>query len=260
MIDTLSTSSPRATNQTGQRWRPSERLRGERGEETHTDERIGESEHPDRGDERQVVTLLLYRRDEGVVTLTDTATETEPLLLTVRSQPRWLAFVAFLLLAVVASACSSGSGSASFTPSEGVPEILQFSAPLLSGGTIEGATLAGKDVALWLWAPWWIPCQESAPDVAQVARAYEDQIEFIGVPGQDSREAMAAFVEKHQLTFPQAVTEDGSLWTQFGVAFHPAWVLIDESGLSSVIAGEPSRSDLEHALDELISDEESVGV
>ena len=66
-----------------------------------------------------------------------------------------LAYAVFLLLAVVASACSSASGPEGGGESEGgVPKILQFSAPLLSGGTIEGASLAGKDVAIWLWAPW----------------------------------------------------------------------------------------------------------
>lgn len=35
-----------------------------------------------------------------------------------------------------------------------IPEILDFEAPLLAGGTLRGADYAGKDVAFWFWAPW----------------------------------------------------------------------------------------------------------
>lgn len=34
-----------------------------------------------------------------------------------------------------------------------VPDILQFQAPLLGGGTYDGATAAGKVTAYWFWAP-----------------------------------------------------------------------------------------------------------
>lgn len=35
-----------------------------------------------------------------------------------------------------------------------VPQELRFSAPALSGGTIEGAEYAGRDLVIWFWAPW----------------------------------------------------------------------------------------------------------
>ncbi len=35
-----------------------------------------------------------------------------------------------------------------------VPEILDFEAPLVGGGTLDGAELAGAPVAVWFWAPW----------------------------------------------------------------------------------------------------------
>jgi hypothetical protein len=83
-------------------------------------------------------------------------------------------------LALLASACASGDGAttdAGVSPGEGavtsspapssggtgsgpppapaaVPEILDFEAPLVDGGTLEGAELAGAPVAVWFWAPW----------------------------------------------------------------------------------------------------------
>ena len=34
-----------------------------------------------------------------------------------------------------------------------VPDILQFSAPLVGGGTFDGAAVAGMPTAFWFWAP-----------------------------------------------------------------------------------------------------------
>jgi peroxiredoxin len=35
----------------------------------------------------------------------------------------------------------------------GVPDALQFTAPLVGGGTLDLASLAGPPVLLWFWAP-----------------------------------------------------------------------------------------------------------
>jgi hypothetical protein len=76
-----------------------------------------------------------------------------------------------LALAVVASlaACSDAdqrgndagatvpgttTSRAAQAPTDAFPEILNFSAPRLGGGTIEGADYRGQDLALWFWAPW----------------------------------------------------------------------------------------------------------
>jgi hypothetical protein len=63
------------------------------------------------------------------------------------------------LILVVASAALvvACTGSPTSVPSSGgspAPEVLDFEAPLLAGGTFHGADLAGKDVAFWFWAPW----------------------------------------------------------------------------------------------------------
>ena len=34
-----------------------------------------------------------------------------------------------------------------------VPEALQFTAPLVGGGTFDGAAAAGKPTVFWFWAP-----------------------------------------------------------------------------------------------------------
>lgn len=49
---------------------------------------------------------------------------------------------------------STGPSGATDDPPPVVAEVLDFEAPLLGGGTLEGESLAGRDVAFWFWAPW----------------------------------------------------------------------------------------------------------
>jgi hypothetical protein len=49
---------------------------------------------------------------------------------------------------------TSGEPAAPSPSASEVPEVLDFQAPLLDGGTFRGASLTGKDVAFWFWAPW----------------------------------------------------------------------------------------------------------
>jgi hypothetical protein len=74
------------------------------------------------------------------------------------------------------------------------------------------------------------------------------------VPGNDSTAAMRAFVDEFGLDFDQAVTEDGSLWAHFGVAYQPAWVFVNDSGETSLVPAELPEAELERTLDELIRD------
>ena len=38
-------------------------------------------------------------------------------------------------------------------PAVVVPDALQFTAPLVGGGTFDGAAVAGKPTVFWFWAP-----------------------------------------------------------------------------------------------------------
>jgi hypothetical protein len=73
------------------------------------------------------------------------------------------------------------------------------------------------------------------------------------VPGNDSRENMRAFVDRFRLGFAQAVTEDGSLWAHFGVAYQPAWVFVNDDGETTLVPYELPKDELERTLDDLIA-------
>ena len=73
------------------------------------------------------------------------------------------------------------------------------------------------------------------------------------MPGNDSSDNMRAFVDEFGLGFPQAVTEDGSLWARFDVAYQPAWVFVDDSGETTLVPYELPEDELERMLDDLIA-------
>lgn len=52
-----------------------------------------------------------------------------------------------------AGATSGAAAGGSTSIVAGVPEVLQFAAPLVGGGTYDGASAAGKVTAYWFWAP-----------------------------------------------------------------------------------------------------------
>lgn len=45
------------------------------------------------------------------------------------------------------------SGPVGTAATTGVPESLQFSAPLVGGGSVDFSRFSGQTVALWFWAP-----------------------------------------------------------------------------------------------------------
>jgi hypothetical protein len=65
--------------------------------------------------------------------------------------------------------------------------------------------------------------------------------------------SMRGFVDNFGLGFPQAVSVDGRLWAEFGVAGQPAWVFVDDSGATDLYPYELSRDELEEILDRLVA-------
>lgn len=64
---------------------------------------------------------------------------------------------------------------------------------------------------------------------------------------------MQGFIDTFSIEFPQAVSEDGSLWARFGVPYQPAWVFVNDDGSAQVVQGAISEQDLTGILDQLIA-------
>lgn len=110
-----------------------------------------------------------------------------------------------------------------------VPEALDFRATTVAGDAFEGASVAGRPVLLWFWAPWCPTCRGQIPQVESLAADYGDDLTVLGVGSLDSADAIADFAEDVN-DFTQLEDEDGDLYRRFGIVEQSSFVLLDADG------------------------------
>jgi thiol-disulfide isomerase/thioredoxin len=129
--------------------------------------------------------------------------------------------------------------------SPAVPKQLAFHAKTLDGADFSGASLAGKPVVLWFWAPWCTICRAEAEGVANVAKRLQGTVTFLGVAGRDSEPAMRRFVADTKTgSFPHLADTDGRLWASFGVTSQPAFAFVHPDGRIETVGGSLPEDDL----------------
>jgi thiol-disulfide isomerase/thioredoxin len=134
-----------------------------------------------------------------------------------------------------------------------VPEVLDFTAETVDGGTFEGASLAGTDALLWFWAPWCPVCQREAPVVAALAEEYAGRVAVVGVGGLSGDvQAMRDFVERGGVGgLTHLADTDGTIYARFGVTQQYDNGVLDESGEFRVVTGPLSEAEFRAELDAL---------
>jgi peroxiredoxin len=113
-----------------------------------------------------------------------------------------------------------------------VPQTLAFTGRTLDDKEFDAASLAGKPVVLWFWAPWCPECRAAAPDVAKTADRYAGRVSVLGVAGlSDSTASMRDFVATTKTgNLTHLGDRDGAVWRRFGVTSQHTYVLIAADG------------------------------
>ncbi|TAG30124.1 MAG: TlpA family protein disulfide reductase [Verrucomicrobia bacterium] len=122
------------------------------------------------------------------------------------------------------------------------------------GSTVDLAAYKGKIVLIDFWATWCGPCIEEIPVVLETHKKFRDQgFEVIGISLDQDSDALAAFVKKHQLSWPQIC--DGLGWKSKlaqanGIQSIPATLLLDRDGiiLAKNLRGDRLPREVESAL------------
>ncbi|MEU8246725.1 redoxin domain-containing protein [Nonomuraea sp. NPDC048916] len=139
--------------------------------------------------------------------------------------------------ATVTSAPASPAASADRATTAAVPAALAFSARTLDGRSFQGASLAGKPVVFWFWAPWCPKCRSEAPAVKAAAARFGD-VAFVGVAGLDTEAAMKEFVERTGTGgIPQLADTNGAVWTGLGVSEQSTFVFMKPDGSTMKVSG-----------------------
>ncbi|MEV2238736.1 redoxin family protein [Micromonospora sp. NPDC049891] len=127
-----------------------------------------------------------------------------------------------------ADATSPSAGPASPVP---VPDTLRFTGTTLDGAAFDAATLAGRPVVLWFWAPWCATCASQAWTIAEIEPGFRQSVPIIGVAGLGERKAMTDFVTEFELgPMPQIEDREGAIWRRFEVVEQSTFVIIDRDG------------------------------
>lgn len=166
--------------------------------------------------------------------------------------PRRLLVLIALLIAVLASACTSGgdepAGPDNADAGVGDTEI----APIFSVPTTDCAEFSlsehiaddGRPVFLNLWASWCFPCREEMPaiDAASVALP---EVKFVGVAVQDSESDAAAFADEIGVSYVLGFDNDGNVENAYNPLGLPASYIISGDGvIVERIFGKVTEQDL----------------
>ncbi len=117
-----------------------------------------------------------------------------------------------------------------------MPATLKFSAKTVDGRAFDGASLQGRPVLLWFWAPWCPTCRGQLPEVQRLAKRYDGKVAVIGIGSLDSRAAIARFA--NQADGPtHLVDERGAVWRHFDIVQQSSFVLLDADGKETFRAG-----------------------
>jgi thiol-disulfide isomerase/thioredoxin len=127
---------------------------------------------------------------------------------------------------------ASVTASAPAGPPAVVPAALTFTATTLDGKAFDAATLAGRPVILWFWAPWCAVCFGQAATVTDLASQYSGRVSLVGVAGLDrSTAAMKDFVSQAEVgNVPHLNDRTGALWKRFGIKEQSTFVMINRAG------------------------------
>lgn len=145
------------------------------------------------------------------------------------------AFAFATLLAVTLAACGQGgsgdppanrSDTGSLLPDERL-ELPEFDLPQFEALLAE---LEGIPVVVNIWGSWCPPCRAEAPGLAEVAREFEGQVQFLGVDILDTRPAARQFILEFDWPYPSVFDPEGEIRDGLGYVGQPVTVLYDASG------------------------------
>ena len=123
----------------------------------------------------------------------------------------------------------------------------------LADKTLKGAAISlddyrGKVVLLDFWATWCKPCLEEIPSILHNYNKYHAQgFEVIAISADTDEAALRAYVEKHDLPWPQIYGPDRNTVTTYGVRAFPTSFLIGKDG--TIAAVNPTGDYLEPAIE-----------
>lgn len=158
------------------------------------------------------------------------------------------------MVSVVGAACA---GPAPDRPAESgslLPEdrlaLPEFTFPMFQSLLEE---LRGTPVVVNVWGSWCPPCRVEAPDLAEVSREFEGEVQFVGVDIEDTRPAARDFILEFDWPYPSVFDPHREIPTGLGYLGQPITVIFDAEGQKrfewvGALTGELLRKEIRKVL------------
>jgi cytochrome c biogenesis protein CcmG/thiol:disulfide interchange protein DsbE len=148
---------------------------------------------------------------------------------------RWhlLAIAGALLLSACAERVEPSRGGMATSPTEAplipkdrlaLPEfdLVRFQSML--------AQLHGTPVVVNIWAAWCPPCREEAPGLTDIAREFEEKVQFVGVDILDNRVDARKFILEFEWPYPHVFDPDAEIRDGLGYLGQPVTIIYNSDG------------------------------
>lgn len=141
------------------------------------------------------------------------------------------------------------SGAAGPAPDFTLPRVRD------EGETLSLADRRGRPAVINFWASWCVPCRREMPVLEAAFRRHAEQVWFVGINHQDSREAAIAFLQETGSTYLSAYDPDGTTALEYGLFGLPTTVFVTVDGtINATRTGEITPEELDRAIADLLSD------
>jgi peroxiredoxin len=139
-------------------------------------------------------------------------------------------------------------------PAKAAPD---FNLPNIDGQQVSLQQYRGKVVFLNFWATWCIPCREEMPALERLHQTYHTRdLAIISIDLKESADQVKTFFQKHSLSFPALLDQNGSVFRDYLVAGMPTTYLINRDGtlLARGVGGRDwARAEALQLIQELIN-------
>ena len=126
-----------------------------------------------------------------------------------------------------------------------------FDVTTLDGRQLKLSDLRGSIVMIDFWSSWCPPCRAEAPVLVEAYERWSELgVEFVGISIWDNEDDVQDFMTRHNVSYPNAIDEDGSIAVEFGVRGIPEKFFVNPAGEIVRKVNGPNTS---QSLDEVLT-------
>jgi cytochrome c biogenesis protein CcmG, thiol:disulfide interchange protein DsbE len=103
--------------------------------------------------------------------------------------------------------------------------------PVGGGAAISLQGLRGRPVVVNFWATWCVPCAEEHGVLAEGAKAWGEQAQFLGIVYEDQEATVGRFLDEYGRPYPSLLDDAGKTAIAYGVYGVPETFFVSAEGV-----------------------------